>query len=235
MMKLFTGKNHLSEKMPGDEWQKFANLRVLFAYMYGHPGKKLLFMGDEIGQWKEWNHDESLEWHILEYPSHKGLQHWVRDLNHLYKNEPALYDNDFSNECFEWINFSDSEKSVISFIRKSKDNENILIFILNFTPVPRYDYRVAMQNGGYYEEILNSDAERYWGSNIGNYGKVLAEPVPWEGKEYSLNLSIPPLGAVILRPVIKKTVKKKTVKKPVPKKMSKTKKTVLAWDLLGKS
>ena len=207
------GKKSLVAKMPGDEWQKFANLRLLFAYMYGHPGKKLLFMGDEIGQWKEWNHDESLEWYVLEYPSHKGVQDWIRDLNHLYRKEPALYDNDFSDDCFEWINFNDYEKSVISFIRKSKDNENTLIFILNFTPVPRHNYRVAMQNGGYYEEILNSDSERYWGSNIGNYGKVLAETVPWEGKEFSLNISVPPLGAVILRPVRKKTVIKKTAKK----------------------
>ena len=227
------GKKSLVGKMPGDEWQKFANLRLLFAYMYGHPGKKLLFMGGEIGQWKEWNHDESLEWYILEYLPHKGLQNWVRDLNHLYKSTPALYENDFSHECFEWINSTDYEKSVISFIRKSKDNENTLIFVLNFTPIPRHNYRVAMQNGGYYEEILNSDSERYWGSNIGNYGKVLAEPVSWDEKEFSLNLSIPPLGAVILRPVRKTTGKKKTVKKTVPKKVAETTKTIFAWDLLG--
>jgi 1,4-alpha-glucan branching enzyme len=225
-------KKSLLGKMPGDEWQRFANLRLLFAYMYGHPGKKLLFMGGEIGQWKEWNHDESLEWYILDYPSHKGVQNLIRDLNHLYKNEPALYENDFSHECFEWIDFSDYETSVISFIRKSKNNEHTLIFVLNFTPIPRYNYRVAMQNGGYYKEILNSDSERYWGSNIGNYGKVLAEPVPWEGKEFSLNLSIPPLGAVILKPVRINSGKKKTVKKHVSKKTEKAKKSDLAWDLI---
>ncbi len=226
-------KKSLVGKMPGDEWQKCANLRVLFAYMYGHPGKKLIFMGGEIGQWKEWNHDENLEWYLLNYPAHAGIQNWIRDLNHLYKSEPALYDNDFSHEGFEWINFDDYENSIISFIRKSRNTGKTLVFVLNFTPVPRHNYKVAIQNGGYYEEMLNSDSERYWGSNIGNYGKVLAEPVPWEGKQFSLNLSIPPLGAVILRPVRKKSGKKKTVKKPVREKVAKTDKTVLAWDMLG--
>ncbi|UCH81057.1 MAG: 1,4-alpha-glucan branching protein GlgB [Nitrospiraceae bacterium] len=228
-------KKSLIGKMPGDEWQKFANLRILFAYMYGHPGKKLIFMGGEIGQWKEWNHDEALEWDLLAYPAHTGIQNWLRDLNHLYKSEPALYENDFSDSGFEWINFSDYENSIISFIRKSRDSFNCIIFIINFTPVPRHDYRVAVPGGGFYEEILNSDSDRYWGGNIGNYGKVLAEPVAWDGKEFSLNLSIPPLGAVILKPVRKKPRKKKPVKKTVSKRASETDKTVLAWDQIGKT
>ncbi len=224
------GKKSLLGKMPGDEWQKFANLRLLFAYMYGHPGKKLIFMGGEIGQWKEWNHDEGLEWYILDYPSHRGIQNWIKDLNHLYTYDPALYDNDFSHECFEWINFGDYENSVISFMRTSKDRQDSLIFVLNFTPVPRYNYRLAMPGGGYYEEILNSDSERYWGSNIGNYGKVLSEPVPWDGKQFSINLSIPPLGAVILRPVRKKPDRKKALKNPSMRKLGGKTKTGLAWE-----
>lgn len=194
------GKGSLAGKMPGDEWRRYANLRLLFTYMYGHPGKKLLFMGAEFGPWKEWNHDDCLEWHALRYPSHSGVQKWVRDLNRLYRTERALHEQDFSNRGFEWIDFSDYEKSIISFMRKSENADDFIIFVLNFTPVQRNDYKVAVPKKGFYQEILNSDSRQYWGSNIGNYGGVQAEPVPREGRPYSLNLQLPPLGAVILKP-----------------------------------
>lgn len=205
------GKGSLAGKMPGDEWRRYANLRLLFAYMYGHPGKKLLFMGAEFGPWKEWNHDDCLDWHALKYPSHSGVQKWVRDLNRLYRTERALYEQDFSNKGFEWIDFSDYENSIISFMRKSENTDDFIIFVLNFTPMQRNDYKVAVPRGGFYQELLNSDSKQYWGSNIGNYGGVQAEPVPWKGKPYSINLQLPPLGAVILKPG-KKRKKKRTSK-----------------------
>ncbi|GBD97874.1 MAG TPA: 1,4-alpha-glucan branching protein GlgB [Nitrospirae bacterium] len=198
------GKGALIGKMPGDEWQKNANLRLLFGYMYAHPGKKLLFMGDEFAQWKEWNHDESLEWHALEYPPHQGVQKWVRDLNHLYRSEPALYELDFSTKGFEWVDFGDYEKSVVSFIRWAKDPADFMLFVFNFTPVPRYNYRIGVHIDGFYREVLNSDSELYWGSGAGNYGGVHAEPVLWEGKPYSLSLNLPPLGVLIFKPEEKK-------------------------------
>jgi len=203
------GKGSLAGKMPGDEWRRYANLRLLFTYMYGHPGKKLLFMGAEFGPWKEWNHDDCLEWHALKYPSHSGVQKWVRDLNRLYRTERALYEQDFSNKGFEWIDSSDYEKSIISFIRKAENANDFIIFVLNFTPMQRNDYKVAVPQSGFYQEVLNSDSQQYWGSNIGNYGGVQADPVPWNGKPYSLNLQLPPLGAVILKPG-KKRKKKRT-------------------------
>jgi len=168
------GKGALLGKMPGDEWQKCANLRLLFGYMWGHPGKKLLFMGGEIAQWREWVHEESLEWHALEHPSHQGVQTWVKDLNNFYRNEPALYELDFSNDGFEWIDFHDWEESIISFIRKGKNTQDIILVVCNFTPVPRFNYRVGVTRGGYWREALNSDAEIYWGSNLGNSGGVEA-------------------------------------------------------------
>ena len=198
------GKGALIGKMPGDEWQKNANLRLLFGYMYAHPGKKLLFMGDEFAQWKEWNHDESLEWHALEYPPHQGVQKWVRDLNHLYTSEPAMYELDFSPEGFEWVDYSDYEKSIVSFIRRAKDPDDFMIFIFNFTPVPRYDYRIGVPVHGFYREVLNSDSGQYWGSGTGNYGGVRAEPVSQDGKPYSLSLNLPPLGVLVFKPEQKK-------------------------------
>ena len=198
------GKGALIDKMPGDEWQKNANLRLLFGYMYAHPGKKLLFMGDEFAQWKEWGHDESLEWHALEYPPHQGVQKWVRDLNHLYTSEPAMYELDFHPEGFEWVDYSDYEKSVVSFIRRAKDPDDFMIFIFNFTPVPRYDYRIGVPADGFYREVLNSDSKQYWGSGAGNYGGVRAEPVSQEGRPYSLSLNLPPLGALAFKPEEKK-------------------------------
>jgi 1,4-alpha-glucan branching enzyme len=193
------GKGSLYGKMSGDEWQKHANLRLLFGYMYGHPGKKLLFMGGELAQWKEWNHEESLEWHVLQYPFHQGSQRWVRDVNHLYKNEPALYELDLSNEGFEWIDSSDWEKSIISFMRKGKSTEDIILVVCNFTPVPLYNYRIGVPKGGFWRELLNSDATIYCGSGHGNAGGVEASPVPAHGRYYSLSLILPPLGVLFFK------------------------------------
>ncbi|MCP5003173.1 MAG: 1,4-alpha-glucan branching protein GlgB [Planctomycetes bacterium] len=195
------GKGSLIGKMPGDDWQRFANLRLLFGFMYGHPGKKLIFMGGEFAQCKEWNHDESLEWFVLQYPSHHGLKKWVRDLNHLYRTEPAFHTLDFSNDGFEWLNYSDYEQSIIAFMRKAKDPDDFLIFVLNFTSVPRHDYRIGISQEGFYREILNSDAAEYWGSNVGNNGGVHSEAIPFQEKAHSLRLNLPPLGAIILKPV----------------------------------
>ena len=193
------GKGSLFGKMPGDEWQKYANLRLLFGYMYGHPGKKLLFMGGEFAQWKEWNHDESLEWHVLQYPLHKGVQRWVADLNYLYRLEPALYELDFKAEGFEWIDCADWEKSIISFLRKGTDSEDIMLVICNFTPVPRHNYRIGVPRVGSWREVLNSDASLYGGSGHGNFGGVDTTPIPSHGRPYSLSLTLPPLGIVFLK------------------------------------
>jgi 1,4-alpha-glucan branching enzyme len=193
------GKGALIGKMPGDEWQKNANLRLLFGYMYGHPGKKLLFMGGEFAQWKEWNHDESLEWHTLEYPSHQGIQRWVRDLNHLYKSESVLHALDFSIDGFEWVDFHDWEQSIISFIRKGKNKGELILVVCNFTSVPRHNYILGVSGRGFWEEILNSDAEIYGGSGCGNLGKVKASPVPAQGREYSLSITLPPLGVLFFK------------------------------------
>ncbi|MEM2205246.1 MAG: 1,4-alpha-glucan branching protein GlgB [Candidatus Hadarchaeales archaeon] len=193
------GKGSLFGKMPGDVWQKFANLRLLFGYMYGHPGKKLLFMGGEFGQWREWVHDESLEWHALEYEDHRGLQRWVRDLNHLYRREPSLHELDFEPEGYEWVDFKDVEQSVISFLRKGRNSPPVLV-VCNFTPVPRYGYRIGVPQGGFWREVLNSDAREYGGSGLGNLGGVWADPVPWHGRPYSLPLTLPPLGCLYLKP-----------------------------------
>jgi len=191
------GKGSLLSKMAGDDWQKFANLRLLFGYMYTHPGKKLLFMGGEFGQWQEWYHEESLHWHLLEYPHHQGIQKWIRDLNHFYRNEPALYELDFQPEGFEWIDFSNWEESIIIFVRRDKSTKDIILVVCNFTPVPRYNYRVGVPEGGFWKEALNSDAQVYGGSGHGNLGGAEAAPIPWHGKNYSLSLTLPPLGVLI--------------------------------------
>jgi 1,4-alpha-glucan branching enzyme len=193
------GKGSLFGKMSGDEWQKYANLRLLYGYMYAHPGKKLLFMGGEFAQWKEWNHDESLEWHALDYPFHQGVQIWVRDLNHLYKAEPALYELDFSLEGFEWIDFHNWEQSIISFMRKGTRTEEFVLVVCNFTPVPMYNYRIGVPRGGYWKEVLNSDAKIYSGSGHGNSGGLEASPVSAHGKYYSLSLVLPPLGILFFK------------------------------------
>ena len=193
------GKGSLYGKMSGDEWQKCANLRLLFGYMYGHPGKKLLFMGGELAQWKEWNHDESLEWHGLEYPLHRGVQRWVKDINHLYKTERALYELDFQSEGFEWIDFHNWEQSIVSFIRKSKGGDELMLVVCNFTPVPRHNYRVGVPRGGFWKEALNSDAKIYGGSGQGNMGGLDASPIPADNRFFSLSLTLPPLGILFFK------------------------------------
>jgi len=193
------GKGSLLGKMPGDDWRKFANMRLLFGYMYALPGKKLLFMGGEIGQWNEWNHEASLDWHLLAYPPHSGIQRWVEDLNKLYRDEPALHELDFHPDGFEWIDCSDSQGSVLSFIRKGSSTGDILLVALNFTPVPRFNYRVGVPRMGYWSEIMNSDAQEYGGSGLGNLGGVDASSIRFHGRPYSLTLTLPPLGAVFCK------------------------------------
>jgi 1,4-alpha-glucan branching enzyme len=194
------GKRSLLAKMPGDVWQQFANLRVLFGYMYAQPAKKLLFMGGEFGQWNEWNHDVSLDWHLLRDPRHRGLQRWVRDLNTLYRGAPALHQLENDPAGFEWVDCNDSEQSVISLLRKGKTPGDVVLFVCNFTPVPRHNYRVGVSQGGHWEEVLNSDAPLYGGSGQGNIGGVTAAPLPWHGRPYMLNVTVPPLGMVVFRP-----------------------------------
>jgi 1,4-alpha-glucan branching enzyme len=193
------GKGSMVAKMPGDAWQKFANLRLLYGYMWGHPGKKLLFMGSDFGQWREWSHDRSLDWDLLEHPQHAGLRRWVRDLNTFYRGQPSLYEVDFEPSGFEWVEGGDSERSIISFLRRAKDPADATLFICNFTPVPRHNYRVGVPVNGHWKEVLNSDAQLYGGSGLGNSGLLEAVPVPFDGRPYSLNLTLPPLGVVVLR------------------------------------
>jgi 1,4-alpha-glucan branching enzyme len=194
------GKGSLLGRMPGDDWQKFANLRLLLGFMYTHPGKKMLFMGDEFGQWKEWNHEESLEWHLLEYAPHQGIQKWVRDLNHLYRSLPALHELDFELGGFEWIDLSDWEKSVVSFVRKgSKGQESMVVVVCNFTPVVRLEYTVGVPAGGFWREMLNSDAEEYGGSGVGNMGGVAAESKASHGRKHSISITLPPLGILVFK------------------------------------
>ncbi|MFW5645548.1 MAG: 1,4-alpha-glucan branching enzyme, partial [Bacteroidota bacterium] len=191
------GKKSLINKMPGDNWQKFANLRALFGFMFAHPGKKLHFMGMEFGQWNEWNHESSLDWHLIEYEPHKGLQFFIKDLNSVYKRFPALYENDFSEEGFRWIDANDSQNSILSFVRYDKDKDRPVLIIANFTPVPRYNYRIGVPVDARWTEILNSDAKQYGGSGMGNFGGVEANPVTYHGEEQSINILIPPLGIVM--------------------------------------
>ncbi|EDY21761.1 1,4-alpha-glucan branching enzyme [Chthoniobacter flavus Ellin428] len=192
------GKGSMLEKMPGDRWQKFANLRMFYAWMYAHPGKKLLFMGGEFGQSREWNHDQSLDWHLTQHPEHDGLRRLVQHLNWVYSNEPALYDQDDSFDGFEWIDFHDSDNSVVAFLRKSRNGGSIA-FIINATPVVREAYRVGVNGDGWWEELINTDAQTYGGSNVGNFGGQNAEPTPWQGKSHSLLLRLPPLAVVGLK------------------------------------
>ena len=193
------GKGSLLRKMPGDEWQRFANLRLLFGYMFGHPGKKLLFMGGEFGQWSEWNHDGSLEWHLLQAPLHAGLQRWVRDLNTAYRGQPALYQRDFEAGGFTWVDCSDFQRSVISFLRRGQNPDDQLLFVCNFTPVVRANYRVGVPQHGSWNEILNSDAPLYGGSGQGNFGGLQAAPLPVHGQSFSLNMTLPPLAVLVFR------------------------------------
>ena len=195
-------KKSLLSKMPGDEWQKFASLRLLFAWMWAQPGKKLLFMGGEIGQWGEWNHDTSLDWHLLDRPRHAELQAWVRDLNRLYREEPALHELDFEPMGFEWIDCHDTDHSVVSFERRGRRKGDVVVAAFNFTPVPRHAYQVGVDRPGDWREIANSDAVEYGGSGVGNQGRSVALEVPVHGRSHSLALTLPPLGAVFLVPPV---------------------------------
>jgi 1,4-alpha-glucan branching enzyme len=193
------GKGSLIRQMPGDDWQKFANLRLLFGYMFSHPGKKLLFMGSEFAQWNEWYHEKSLDWDLLDFPMHQGIQKLIQDLNSIYRSEPALHEVDFSQEGFEWIDACDADSSVISFLRKGKRTGDIIMAAANFTPVPRIVYRLGLPRGGFWNEIFNSDAKVYGGSGHGNFGGLEAERNASHGRPYSLPLVLPPLGIVFLK------------------------------------
>ena len=217
------GKRSLLSKMPGDEWQKFANLRLFYAWMYGHPGKKLLFMGGEFGQWREWNHDASLDWNLLDLPKHDGLRRLVQHLNYIYKSEPALWQQDDSYDGFEWIDFHDADNSVVSFVRKSREatpatherppaamqqlragsdagRGEMIVFIVNATPMVRHNYRLGVPRAGFYREIINTDADTYGGSNVGNLGGIQSEDRPWMGREHSILIQLPPLATLAFKP-----------------------------------
>jgi 1,4-alpha-glucan branching enzyme len=193
------GKGSLLGKMAGDDWQKFANLRLLFAHQYTQPGKKLLFMGGEIGQWAEWRHDHSLDWHLLEYAPHQGVQRWVRDLNQFYRSEPCLHRLDHQWSGFEWVDCNDSDQSTLSYMRRGGPPDEAVLVALNFTPVPRHDYHLGAPWGGPWEEILNSDAHAYGGSGQGNFGRVAAVPASCHGRSHTLRVTLPPLGAVLFK------------------------------------
>ncbi len=191
------GKGSLMDRMPGDIWQKFANMRLLFGYMFAHPGKKTLFMGMDIGQWNEWNYESSLDWNLLEYDTHNGIKMWVKELNETYRKYPALFEVDFNPEGFKWIDANDAQNSIISFIRYSKDKKNTVIAVCNMTPVPRYNYRIGVPQEGYWKEILNSDAKNYGGSGQGNFGGMDAVPVSYHNEDFSISITLPPLGIVL--------------------------------------
>ncbi|HET8798818.1 MAG TPA: alpha amylase C-terminal domain-containing protein, partial [Thermoanaerobaculia bacterium] len=208
------GKGSLLGKMPGDEWQRAANLRLLFAHMYANPGKKLLFMGGELGQYREWNHDAGLDWHLLEYPVHAGIHRWLEDLNKAYRDIAAFHELDMSPDGFEWIDCNDMENSTISLIRHSKTQpDRPLVAVLNFTPIPRHNYQLGVPRGGRWTEVLNSDAPLYGGSGQGNMGGVDAAPLPLHGRRWSVTLTLPPLGAVFLlaEPESESTVSEETL------------------------
>jgi 1,4-alpha-glucan branching enzyme len=193
------GKRSLIDKIPGSAPEKAATLRVLYAFMYAHPGKKLLFMGAELGQWREWNHDAPLDWPLLEHALHSGLRRFVEDLNRLYRSEPALFERDFEPAGFEWIDCNDHESSVISLVRRAADPDDWIVVVFNWTPVLRTNYRIGVPEPGFYRELLNSDAEIYAGTNVGNQGGVEAEPVARHGHAHSLNLTLPPLAALVFK------------------------------------
>jgi 1,4-alpha-glucan branching enzyme len=185
--------------MPGDEWQQFANVRAFLAYMWGHPGKKLLFMGQEIGQREEWNYNSGVRWDLLQFDSHRKLQALVRELNRLYRASPALYQVDFHYSGFEWVDFHDWEDSTIAFLRHAEDPSDSLLFCCNFTPVARQGYEFGVPEAGFYEEVLNTDSELYGGTNVGNGGLVSSRPVPRHNRANSISVTLPPLGVVVFR------------------------------------
>ncbi len=194
------GKRSMLSKMPGDVWQKLANLRLYYGFMFGHPGKKLLFMGGEFGQWDEWNYDQSLDWHLAGFREHRRLQHYVRDLNRIYTQERALHQVDFDARGFQWVDFHDADNSIVSFIRRAWDGADHVVVVCNFTPVPRWSYRIGVPEQAYYREILNSESSLYGGSNLGNGGGLHSEPIPWHGQPCSMEILIPPLGVVYFKP-----------------------------------
>jgi len=193
------GKGSLIGKMPGDDWQKFANLRLLYAHQWSQPGKKLLFMGCELAQRAEWNHDASIEWHLLEYAPHRGIRDWVRDLNRVYREEPAMHEKDCDPDGFEWIEADDADNSIVAFLRKGSDAEDPVLCVLSFTPVVREGYRIGVPFPGEWRVILNSDAEIYGGSNVGDAGPLLTEDTEAHGRPHSILLTLPPLAAVFLK------------------------------------
>jgi 1,4-alpha-glucan branching enzyme len=193
-------KRSMLDKMPGDVWQKYANLRALYGYMTAHPGKKLLFMGSEFGQWSEWSEARSLDWHLLQWQDHQQLQQYAATLNQLYLTEPALHVIDASWEGFEWIDISDAEKSIISFVRRGHDPADSIVVVCNFTPVPRLRYRVGLPIDGVYHELMNSDSAGFGGSGVGHGGPVVAEAMPWQRCSFSAPLNLPPLGVIYLKP-----------------------------------
>jgi 1,4-alpha-glucan branching enzyme len=193
------GKRSIISRMPGDRWQMFANARLLYGWMWTHPGKKLLFMGSEFGQWREWSHDRQLDWDLAKHGEHAGLQRWVADLNRTYRDQPALHASDFVGDAFEWIDGNDSENSVLTYVRHYNGDRPVLV-ACNFTPVPREGYRVGVPLAGGWREMLNSDARIYGGSDVGNGGRVESEEVEWHGRPNSLNLTLPPLAVVMFTP-----------------------------------
>jgi 1,4-alpha-glucan branching enzyme len=194
------GKGSLINKAAGDWWQKFATLRLLFGYQYTHSGKKLNFMGQEFGQWREWTETRSLEWELLNLPTHAGVQRWMRDLNHLYQEQPSLWERDLDWQGFQWIDANDADHSIFTYLRFAEDRGDFLVMACNFTPVPQHGYRVGVPEAGYYRELLNSDAANYGGGNVGNGGGLEAKAEQWREFPYGLDLTIPPLGIVILKP-----------------------------------
>jgi 1,4-alpha-glucan branching enzyme len=193
------GKGSLASRMPGDEWQRLANLRALFGYMFAQPGKKLLFMGAELGQWREWDHERELDWNLLSSPLHAGLHRWVEDLNRVYRTERALHELDFSQEGFRWIDCNDEQNSVISFLRMSKQRSETILTVCNFTPVPRSNYRIGVPAPGIWHELLNSDATEYGGSGQGNLGQARAVSIRYHDLDYSLLLTLPPLSVMYFK------------------------------------
>jgi 1,4-alpha-glucan branching enzyme len=193
------GKKSMLNKMPGDDWQKFANLRLTMGFMFTHPGKKLNFMGTEIGQWNEWNYQQSLDWHLLEWERHQQTKNYFKALNKLYRENPALYEKDFTGDGFQWVNCNDWEGCMISFLRKGKNVDDTLLVVANFTPVVRNDYRIGVPFHGEWKEIFNSDAMEFGGSGVGNGGSVWSEELPWDYQNASIKLSIPPLGVMVFK------------------------------------
>ncbi len=194
------GKGALLDQMPGDLWQKFANLRLLFSYMWTHPGKKLLFMGSDFGQWNEWNHESDLQWDLLQWHTHQGIQKLVGDLNQLYRRQPALYELDFDGKGFEWIDCQSRDDSVLVYMRKAQDPADFVVVCCNFTPVVRSQYRIGLPRGGWYEEIFNSDSEYYGGGNVGNHPGIMADELGHHGRPCSLTVNLPPLAVAVLKP-----------------------------------